>query len=115
MFLPPALLFLFNYSNFTQWLQRHMLVCPSKKFLHMECPGCGMQRSLLALMRGDLAASWSLYPATVPILLLTGFTLLHLKYRFSMGAGIIKYSYAVIAIVIAVFYIYKIVNHKIIA
>ena len=81
----------------------------------MECPGCGMQRSLLALMRGELAASWSLYPATVPILLLMGFTLLHLTYRFQMGAGIIKYSYAVIAIVIAVFYIYKIVNHKIIA
>ena len=115
MFLPRVLLFLFNYSNFTQWLQHHLLVCPSKKFLHMECPGCGMQRSLLALMQGDFPASWSLYPATVPILLLMGFTLLHLKCRFAMGATIIKYSFVVIAIVIAVFYIYKIVNHKIIA
>ena len=69
---------------------------------------------MVALMEGNLAASWQLYPATVPILLLIGFTLLHLKYRFAMGAAIIKYSYLVIAIVIAVFYVYKAVQQKII-
>ena len=113
--MPAILFFLSTYGRFTEWLQGHMLACPSKKFLHIECPGCGLQRSMLALIKGDFAGSWNLYPATIPILLLMGFTLLHLKYKFARGAEVIKYSYAVIAIMIAVFYIYKIVNHKITA
>lgn len=66
-------------------------------------------------MKGDLAASFQLYPATIPILFMFGFTILHLKFGFRQGAQVIKYSQAGIAIVIAIFYIYKIVNHKIIA
>jgi hypothetical protein len=103
------------YNNVTDWLGAHMLSCPSKKYLHLECPGCGLQRSVLALMKGDLTGSFLLYPATVPILFLLGFTFLHLKFRFSNGGMVIKYLYAGIAIIVLVFYIYKIVNHKIIA
>lgn len=110
-----ALLLFSAYGHITQWLQKHMLPCPSKKLLHLECPGCGLQRSLIALLNADLSASWNLYPATVPVLLLSLFTLLHLKFRFAAGASIIKYSYAGIAILIVVFYIYKIINHKITA
>jgi hypothetical protein len=103
------------YFHFLNWLETHMLSCPSKKFLHVECPGCGLQRSAIALLRGDFLNSFLLYPATLPIFFLIGFTLLHLKFKFVSGAAIIKYLYIGISIVILVFYIYKIVNHKIIA
>jgi hypothetical protein len=92
------------------WMEEHMLSCPSKKFLHLECPGCGLQRSCLALMKGDFLASLDLYPATIPILLLIVFTVLHIRYQFPAGAVIIKYLQAGIAILIAVFYIYKIIH-----
>jgi Protein of unknown function (DUF2752) len=103
------------YYNILHWLETHMLSCPSKKYLHIECPGCGLQRSIIALLKGDFSESFQLYPATVPIFFMLGFTMLHLKYKLANGAAIIKYLYIGIAIVIAVFYIYKIVNHKIIA
>jgi Protein of unknown function (DUF2752) len=103
------------YANFTHWLEGNMFSCPSKKYLHIECPGCGLQRSFIALLRGDLITSFQFYPATIPILLMFGFTILHLKYKFEQGAPLIKYSQIGIAIVIVVFYIYKIINHKIIA
>ena len=106
---------LLTYSGFTQWLQDNMFSCPSKKYLHIECPGCGFQRSCIALLNGHLQNSLLLYPATIPLLLLLVFTLLHLKYKFIHGAAAIKYLQTGVAFVIVVFYIYKILNHKIIA
>lgn len=102
------------YSNITHWLEEHMLSCPSKKYLHLECPGCGFQRSVLALIRGDVAASIALYPAAIPILALLTFTLLHLLFKFKGGSRVIIFLQAVSAIIIVVFYIYKIITHKII-
>jgi len=107
--------YLLTYGGFTQWLQKNMFSCPSKKYLHIECPGCGFQRSFIALLSGDIQNSWHFYPATIPILLLFTFTLLHLKYKFVHGASTIKYLQAGVAFMIVVFYIYKILNHKIIA
>lgn len=43
----------------------------------MDCPGCGFQRSLLALFRGDFTLSFELYPATIPFLLLFITAVLH--------------------------------------
>lgn len=87
-----------------------MLSCPSKKLLNIECPGCGFQRSFFALVEGDFAKSWQLYPALIPILMLLSFTVLHIKYQFSFGAVLIKYFFMLIAVIILTFYVYKIVN-----
>lgn len=89
-----------------------MLSCPSRKYFHIECPGCGFQRSCIALFQGDLVTSLSLYPATIPIIIMIGFVALHLKYKYLFGAMLIKYLQVTIAIVIMVFYIYKIIHLK---
>ena len=102
-----------TYHDTIQWLQEFMLTCPSKKILHIECPGCGFQRSFFALVEGDFSKSVQLYPATVPIVVLFVFTAFHLKYKFSFGALTIKYFYIGVAIIILSFYIYKITNQKI--
>lgn len=94
------------------WMEKNMLTCPSKKWLHLECPGCGLQRSVIALFRGDIPASLGLYPATVPLLFLIGFVALHLKFDFRYGALVIKYLYLAVATIVLVFYIYKVLNHK---
>ena len=101
------------YREVITWLQAHLLTCPSKQYLHIECPGCGLQRSILLLLEGDVTGGLAMYPAAVPMLWLFAFTGLHLKYRFANGAAIIKYSAFVVGILISVFYIYKIINHKI--
>ena len=101
------------YEKCIAWLQQHLLTCPSKKYLHIECPGCGLQRSILFLLKGDVVSSFLMYPAAIPMLWLFTFTFLHLKYRFVNGAAVIKYSAYVVAVSISAFYIYKIINHKI--
>lgn len=52
------------------WLQNHLISCPFKALTGIDCPGCGFQRSLLALIKGDLVQSWHFYPPTILILVL---------------------------------------------
>jgi hypothetical protein len=54
---------------FINWLQNHLLKCPFKYLTGIDCPGCGFQRSLLALINGDLHKSIILYPSTIPLLI----------------------------------------------
>ncbi|MBL0358852.1 MAG: DUF2752 domain-containing protein [Chitinophagaceae bacterium] len=86
------------------------MVCPVKKYLHFDCPGCGLQRSLAALLRGDLALSITLHPVTIPLLLFFLFAVLHLTFKFSRGSKIIVCSYIFVAAIIVTNYIYKIVH-----
>ena len=59
----------------------YMLPCFNKKFLGVECPGCGMQRSVALLFQGDFIAAFKMYPAIYTILLLLGFLLLDNFYK----------------------------------
>lgn len=86
-----------------------MLTCPGKYFFHIDCPGCGLQRSVIALLEGDLAKSLALYPATIPIFFCVIFTALHLKFGFRHGAAVIKWSFILTVFIIATFYLYKLV------
>jgi len=102
------------YFSFLQWLDKHLLTCPSKKFLHIDCPGCGLQRSVLRLLEGRLGESLQLYPATMPLMVLGLYAALHLKFHFAQGALVIKILQGLVGIIILVFYIYKVVTLKII-
>jgi len=96
-----------------EWLKDHLLTCPSRYFLHFDCPGCGLQRSIIALVQGDFAESFYLYPATIPLMLMFVIAALHLKFNFHRGAVIIKWMFIFNAIIIIGFYIYKILTLKI--
>ena len=98
--------------NIIDWLEKHMLACPSKYLLKIDCLGCGIQRSFFALLKGDLVLSLTLYPALLPILFILFYTALHLKIDFRYGARNIKILQLVAASIIVCFYIYKIVNNK---
>lgn len=90
-----------------------MLACPSKKFLHIDCPGCGMQRSILAILKGEIGESFYLYPATIPLCLTVILLLLHLKYNFKHGALLLKTLFIFSAVIIISSYTYKLVTLKI--
>jgi hypothetical protein len=34
--------------------------CPSRQWLHVNCPGCGLTRSFVHLAHGDWRASWNI-------------------------------------------------------
>lgn len=44
-------------------------LCPVHALTGHDCPGCGMTRALMALARGDVAASVRQHPFGAPVLL----------------------------------------------
>jgi hypothetical protein len=98
-------------TSLLEWWKEHLLTCPSKYFFHIDCPGCGLQRSLIALLEGDLRKSLELYPATILILFCLIFTALHLKFNFRRGALVIRWSFVLTVATIAISYLYKFTAH----
>lgn len=94
------------------WLNDHLLTCPIKHTFGMDCPGCGMQRALLALLHGDMGRSFQLHPALIPLLVLILFTLIHLKFDFKSGALVTKILFIVVVVFILINYIYKIYHNQ---
>lgn len=101
------------YSDLIHWMENYLISCPSKKFLHIDCPGCGLQRSIIALLKGDFLSSLQLYPATIPILTTFIFLGFHLKNKYAKGAFILTYMYLFCAAIVIINYIYKIATHQI--
>ena len=50
-----------------------LLPCLNKQLFGLECPGCGLQRSVLLLFDGDFVAAFYMYPAIYPMILLMFF------------------------------------------
>ena len=45
------------------FLEENMLSCQWKEQFDMECTGCGMQRSIIHLLKGELIEAFYIYPA----------------------------------------------------
>ena len=107
-----ALVLLTDAKGFVHWLETHLLSCPFKQLTGLDCPGCGLQRSLIALLKGDVVASFNFYPPMLAILALMLFALLHLKFEFKNGAFVIKLLYILATIIIVINYIYKVYHQQ---
>ncbi|WP_432671350.1 DUF2752 domain-containing protein [Flavobacterium sp. SM2513] len=56
-------------------LEEFMIPCLSKKLFGIDCPGCGMQRSLAMLINGDFSDAFHMFPAiftTIPLFIFIG-------------------------------------------
>jgi hypothetical protein len=89
------------------WLEQHLFSCFFVKYFGVECPGCGMQRAFIALLRGDFAASFHHHPALIPFLSVILVVILHLRFNFKHGAKLIIYGFAFTVVVLLMNYIYK--------
>ena len=96
------------------WLEANSMSCFYKKYLGIECPGCGMQRSFAELLRGNLLESFQIFPALLPLMFIFFFLILHLIFKYRKGADVLKYSFIFTALIITLNYILKIVNGSIV-
>jgi hypothetical protein len=94
-------------NKFISWLESNLLSCHYKKYLGIECPGCGMQRAFVLLLKGEWKASIIQFPALIPILFMFIFLFLHLKFKFKNGAAILKYLFIINFTIIVTYYIIK--------
>ncbi len=95
--------------SLVDWLEKHQFPCFWKKYCGIECPGCGMQRALIALLKGNLWESLQIYPALLPSIFLIIYLILHLIFNFKKGAKVLLISFIFVATIIVVNYLIKLI------
>ncbi|CAI8750335.1 DUF2752 domain-containing protein [Chryseobacterium sp. IT-36CA2] len=84
-----------------------MLTCPSKKFLGVECLGCGAQRAIVLVFEGKFAEAFQMYPAVYTLLLFfftLGLSFIDKKRKYG---NILMIMIIVNLIIMIIGYIYK--------
>lgn len=84
-----------------------LLPCPFRYLFGFDCPGCGFQRSVVALLNGDFAQSFQLYPPTIPFLLSLVLGIGAWVFKFNQNSKWLKAMYFFTGFVVFVSYIYK--------
>lgn len=97
-------------QDIIKWLEAHMQPCIYRQFIGIECPGCGFQRALIALLKGNLLESIRLFPGLIPLIFLFAFLILHLIFNFKRGADILKYVFIGDMAIIIIDYIIRFIN-----
>lgn len=90
------------------FLEENMLSCQWKK-LGVECTGCGMQRAIIHLLKGEFVEALIMYPAIYTLIVMLLFLGIHLKFNFVKGHVILKWLFIVNIVIIITSYIIKII------
>lgn len=87
-----------------------MIPCMNKKLFGVECLGCGTQRALLLILKGDFSAAFHMFPAIFTTILFFGILGIHFidktrnYHKIIIGLAICN------AIIMILSYIYKMTN-----
>lgn len=97
--------------NIIHWLENHTIPCLYKTLFGIECPGCGTQRALIELLKGNVVQSIKTWPALLPVMFMLVYLVLFLVFRFKNGLKILKISFIINAAIILANYVYKFAFH----
>ncbi|KQC28542.1 DUF2752 domain-containing protein [Flagellimonas eckloniae] len=101
--LQQPILILLNAKNY-------MLPCLNKRLFGIDCPGCGLQRSVHLLFHGEFLAAFKMYPAIYPILALLIFLVSNIFMKLKYGHQIKLFLMLLTAGTIILSYIIKMNN-----
>lgn len=65
-----------------------MLKCSFKSLTGFDCPGCGLQRSFLALLEGDILGCIQYWPGLLPLIVAIGLTIVSVTTKRSIFMAI---------------------------
>lgn len=97
--------------NFIE-LKDYMLPCINKKIFGIDCLGCGLQRSILLLLKGDYMEAFYMYPAIYTLIILLAFVIINYRKKFKNSKKITTTLVILNSIIIVISYVIK-MNHLI--
>ncbi|WP_353958916.1 DUF2752 domain-containing protein [Pedobacter aquatilis] len=97
--------------NLVDWLQNHLIPCPIKTLTHLDCPGCGFQRSVILLFQGNFQQSWELYPPAIPLILVFISAFIIQKFPFAKSPIVLKSMIIIVGNFVLICYLYKMFIH----
>jgi len=77
------------------WLEHHLFACFFKSHFGIECPGCGMQRALLSLLKGDLSESIAYHAALIPFLVTISLLIMQLFLKRENGGKYVMWAFII--------------------
>ncbi|PLW99380.1 MAG: hypothetical protein C0594_17135 [Marinilabiliales bacterium] len=89
------------------WLESNTQPCFYKENFGIECPGCGSQRALIELLKGNLLESLKLYPALIPTIFLLVYLILYIIFKFKNGHEVLIVSFIIVFCITVISYIIK--------
>jgi hypothetical protein len=89
------------------WLQNHLSTCFFVKYFGIECPSCGMQRALIALLKGEFSDSLQYNPALIPFLASILMLIFHLVFKLKHGARILIILFSITSATMILNYVHK--------
>lgn len=92
--------------GFISFLEDNLLSCQWKS-MGVECTGCGFQRSVIHLLKGEFSEAFAIYPAIFTLIIMAVFLVFHLKYNFMKGHKILLGLFLLNLSIIIVNYIFK--------
>ena len=98
------------YNQFVSWLENHYGTCLFKQITGLDCIGCGIQRAFVLLLKGDATASFKMYPALLPMLIMFLFLIIHLIFKFKKGGLFLKYNFIAVAALMIINYSLKLIS-----
>ncbi len=102
------------YSGMLYWLETHLISCPIKSTTGIDCPGCGMQRAFICLLKGDIKQSFIAHPSVIPMLVMFLFLIVHLRLKFRKGGYVIVGLFSLSTVLMIINYIRKILDGNLI-
>jgi hypothetical protein len=75
------------------WLENHLFTCLFKAHLGMECPGCGTQRALIALLKGDFTESLKYHAGLIPFLATLLALIIQLIVKHEKGGRVVMWLF----------------------
>ncbi len=92
-----------------------LMPCPIKYVTGIDCPGCGFQRSILALLTGNFKESFLMYPATIPFAVSIFLASLSSFLKIPVDAKVLKAMYFITGGIIFINYLYKFFSGQIVS
>jgi hypothetical protein len=90
-------------------IEQHLFSCSVKQLFGLDCPGCGMQRAFVALLRGDLLASLRFNASLIPFLFTVFYTTAHLVFGFRNGARWTVFLFSTTVLIMLLNFLIKLV------
>ncbi len=94
-------------SEVITFLEEHLFSCSFKTAFGVDCPGCGMQRAFLALIKGNLVESLNFNASLIPFLLTFFYSIAHLIINFKNGARNIVWFFCITVGIMVVNFVIK--------
>ena len=90
--------------------ENYMLPCLSKQLFDLECFGCGLQRSVIFLFRGEFIAAFKMYPAIYPLIFFFSCIAINIFFKIKHYNKIINILAIITIATIVISYLIKIIN-----